>query len=226
MGMVKRDTNRTAIKHDTIHAYTEQGIDQLLQDIYRLPHEEQYQGDLNATVIRLDLERALRSHALSPKQRVATALYYFCCLTLDECSEILDVSSIAVHYRLQNALTSISAHMRGENVRASQVINDDDIVDCTSNLFSGWLEQVAYNDPYWWIVPEFVWRDIQHKSKYTPETVEDLGAPYPWLTEKQMKWLRYKETPRPNIHRTFDNTGRKSDNGGGKQIILNKERYT
>lgn len=222
MGMVKRDTNRTAIKHDTIHAYTEQGIDQLLQDIYRLPHEEQYRGDINATVIRLDLERALRSHALSPKQRVATALYYFCCLTLDEIGDLLNVSHQAIDYRLRNALVSISAHMRGEIVRASQVVNDDDIVDC----FHGWLERVVYNDPYWWIVPEFVWREIQRKSKYTPETVEDLGVPYPWLTEKQMKWVRYKETPRPNIHRTFDNTGKKSDSGGGKQIVLNKERYT
>lgn len=224
IGRVKIDVDKTMVKHETIHPYTEQGVERLLKDIYKLWDEETYGGDINATIIRIDLERALQSSALTPRQRQAVALYFFAQLTQQECAKLLGIEQSSVDRRIENACANIAMHMRGEHIKSSQYIWDVDYKMPSAHL-DWWNIDVLHNSKQWWIVPDEVLSDIN----------DILGVPgrdghehqgedgYTLLTERQMR-RRYKELelPRPEIYRIHGNIGTMRSPDDGKKVRLHK----
>jgi predicted DNA-binding protein YlxM (UPF0122 family) len=149
LGRVKIDIYKSEITHDVVHAYTNEGIAQLLEDVYKLANDAEYRGDAEAIVLRVDLERALRSKCMSPKQRQAVALYYFAQLTQEECAKLLNVTQEAVTQRLSNAIANIAKHMQGEDVTTPQYIRHDDYTDI-DHEFDMWMAQVLVGHGGWW----------------------------------------------------------------------------
>jgi predicted DNA-binding protein (UPF0251 family) len=126
MGTVKRDIYKHGHRNDTTYPYTDAGIERLLADIYKLPHEESYGGNYDTVVLRVDLERALQSQALSPRQRVAIGLYYFAQLTQEECARVLGLTKQAIDDRLATAMGNLSEQMDGYNINNYICIQTDD----------------------------------------------------------------------------------------------------
>jgi predicted DNA-binding protein (UPF0251 family) len=215
------------IKHETIHPYTEQGVERLLKDIYKLWDEETYGGDINATIIRVDLERALQSNALTPRQRQAVALYYFAQLTHQECAKLLGVEHSSVVRRIENACINIAMHMRGEHIKSSQYIWDVDYKMPSAHL-DWWNIDVLHNSKQWWIVPDEVLSDINDLLGM-PELDNDereQQSEYTCLTERQFAHRQYKEILRPTVYPVFDNSGAYVDESGGRTRVLHREKYT
>lgn len=229
MGRIKIDTNKSDIKYDNLFPYTSDGLNRLLRKIHTLDTSEQYAGDVNAILIRVDLERALNSECLSPRERQSIAMYYFTCLTQHECALLLRIERKTIDLRLEKSLDKISRHMNGEDVTSSQTIWNKDYLNTSHDSINSWNENILKNNSEWWFIPDDVWAYVQSKfNKYKQDTqssVNDVSC-YPVLTEKQMEWKQYIETPRDEIHRTFDSYGYVSDGAGSKTKILNKERYT
>jgi hypothetical protein len=224
--------DKTMIKHETIHPYTEQGVERLLKDIYKLWEEETYGGDINATIIRIDLERALQSNALTPRQRQAVALYYFAQLTQQECAKVLGIDKRNVGRRLENALRNIALHMQGENIESPQTVFDVDYVEGKGEGLEFWIDCVLYNVNNWWNMDEFVMDEVYEElNKFLGMPKRDevsiqTSSEYSCYTDKQMERKFENEIPRPEVHPVFDNSGYILDESGGAHTVLHKERYT
>lgn len=170
-----------------------------------------YRADIDTTCIRIDLEYALQSNALTPRQRQAVALYYFCELTQEECAVLLGVTHANVGRRLKNAVANIAAHMQGDNVYKSQYVDPhrDEIVGRSGNLLM-WNHCVLVNAPRWW-VSDSVYADLNRIFGIPiVEKVENDTEPNVYTT-KQMERKFGREIPRAYIYPKFDNTGRKVD---------------
>lgn len=216
MGSVKRDIYKTDRQHEIVYAYFEGGIERLLTDIYRIRQEE-LRGDLNATAIRLDLESALTSKCLTPKQREALGLYYFCCLKLREISEILDINIDSVHSRIKNGILALSEYMRGEPVTASQLSEASFDV---SGPLERWILAANMNEPNWYRVPHDVWAAINARwpvpnRGYIPPK-PDVG----WKTEEQLRRKWRREFPRPEIYPRFEYVGKRKGTEGSSQRLM------
>lgn len=205
---------------DNIEAYQEAGIERLLDDIYRVQEEEINRGDTNAIVIRVDLERALKSRCMTPRERQCLALYYFACLNMGETAKILGISIPSVHYRLKKAMPQVANHMSGELVVTSQAMRCE--APSGDTPLDHWLTDVLVNEENWFKVPEPVWDQIN--AMYPPELLEYKPAEvdYNWRGEATMKSIfRRREMLRSEIHPYLDNYGSKSGGDGAKQKLIN-----
>ncbi|UJF36571.1 sigma-70 family RNA polymerase sigma factor [Paenibacillus hexagrammi] len=220
--------DKSDIKYDALYMYQDAGVERLLDDIYKV-QEEEHDGDTNATVIRLDLESALSSRSLTPRERHCIALYYFACLNMDETAQILGVSIPSIHYRLKKAIPQLAVNMGGEgDSSVSQAIRSPITYDKYTPLIQ-WLVDVQNNEPGWFRVPGAVWAELRElfppsEVQYEPKEVE-----YNWRSERSLKdVVKNKEILKPEIYPRFDNRGSKAshytdDNGnfnGVKQSLI------
>lgn len=227
MGTVKINIDKTAIKHESIHPYTDAGVDRLLRDIYKLANEESYGGDYNSVIIRVDLEHALQSDALTPRQRQAVALYYFCQLTYPECARILG-RDVDTKRRINTAIVNVAKHMQGDVCSMSQNISRKYHTHIDP-LFDGWMDCVLGNVGCWWDIPDYAFATLNRKLGTPP--LDKIGADvsadgYKCYTDKQMERKFAKEVSRPEVYPVFDGYGTQSDNSGATTTLLHKEKYT
>lgn len=224
MGHVKRDLHKTVIKHDTIHPYTEDGINRLLKDIYKLHHEETYGGDINVTTIRIDLELALQSQCLTPKQRCAVALYYFCQLNYLQCCKLLGIAQSTLNFRLELALSNLSNHIKSSDVIGVYLLDLDEGIDEIEDSNIGvWLENVTYNQNKWWHISNHINNYLVSLFGFPKDRsyhkVENKGLYI--LNERQMRFRNSdKEISRPDVYRTYGNFGYTKSTEDGKKIKL------
>jgi hypothetical protein len=215
MGRVKVDTNKKDVRRDAEFPYTDAGIERLLEEIYRVHEEEMWQGDISATILRLDLERALASNCLTPRQRQCIALYFFGCLTQQETAQVLGISQQAVDARIQNAVEAIAAHMSGKEYRPATQIASVKPID---GAISRWLDDVARNVGAWWNVPADVWREIHERFGLDVGEYVAPESEYTWLRPRARAWDR--EFPRPEIYPRFDGFGAMKGRDGYKNRLI------
>jgi predicted DNA-binding protein (UPF0251 family) len=201
----------------------------LLSDIYKLANDAEYRGDTEAIVLRVDLERALKSMCMSPKQRQAVALYYFTQLTQEECAKVLNVTQQAIAARLDDAVHNIAMHMRGEDVSVPQYIRHDDYTNIDDE-FDMWMAQVLVGYDDWWVINDNVISVLNRVLGMPKVDAEqqsgDGDREYPYYTDKQMKRKFSREVPRPDVYPVFDNMGYRIDEKGDQIPLLHMERYT
>jgi predicted DNA-binding protein (UPF0251 family) len=215
VGSIHKDIHKTEITHDTIHAYTDAGIAQLLSDVYKLANDAEYRGDTEAIVLKVDLEHALQSDALTPRQRQAVALYYFCQLTQQECAKVLGVKRQRITDRLKTAKRNIAQHMQGDDHTSSQYINSRDYMSQGIAL-DYWNYAILHNDNNWWVVNDTALVELNSKlgmppCDNTPKMETETVRCY---TDKQLERRFANEIPRPDVYPVFDNTGRAVDESG------------
>lgn len=211
--------DKTENEYEYQYMYQEAGIERLLDDIYKVM-EEEHDGDTDAIVIRLDLETALQSHCMTPRERQCIALYYFTCLNMDETAHILGISIPAVHYRVKKAIPQIAAHMAGEDVRVSQALR---IADPTGDSpLDKWLRDIQYNEYDWFKVPEGVW--MQLRQLFPPSNVEyrPKDVNYNWRSTRSLREVLAKEIPRPEVFPHNDNYGSRAGENGVKQTLYKR----
>lgn len=224
IGSIHKDIHKSEITHDAIHAYTDAGIAQLLSDVYKLANDAEYRGDTEAIVLKVDLERALRSECMSPKQRQSVALYYMCQISKEECAKLLNVTRQAIDQRLINAATNISQHMQGEPLASSQHIH----YNVYTNIYPGfdvWMTQVLVGDGDWWSIPDNVLDSLNRVLGMLPESSESENncVEYPYLTDGQLRGRnRNREILRPEVYPTDGNRGYVKSGEDGRRVRLAK----
>lgn len=220
MGSVKRDLHKTEIVYDGMYRYEELGVRRILSDVYHLWNKETFRGDIEATVIRCDLDRALKSNALTPRQRQAIALYYFAQLTQAECASLLSIKQQSLANRLSNAISNLSTHMSGIVVARAQHVKSGDHLLQSEHL-NTWDTNVLNNVSDWWSIND---RVIKELIGIFPIVLNEPAADIKltWiLTDRQMrKRNREKEMLRPEVYPIRSNYGTMRSTEDGRKIKL------
>lgn len=198
---------------DITGAVTAEGVHTLLTDYHRNHASETYGGDLSATIARIDLESALNSRALTPRQRQVVALYYIAELTGEQTAQIIGVSRQAVEKSLKKACESLAAEVNGEAKQAHTLhLRIDESAGLTHT--ARWLDDVAHNRREWWRVPGGVYRELNAKfppddARFTADAGCELSedAEYPHKNEYAMDYHARREGLRPVVWPVFDNCG-------------------
>jgi predicted DNA-binding protein (UPF0251 family) len=187
-------------------------------------NEETYGGNFDTICLRVDLERALQSNALTPQQRQMLALYYICGLSQDECSILLKTSRRTVIRRLKSARFNIVEHIQGKSVDRVQCIDSRDKIPIEKGVWlSVWMNGVLKNVDRWWdmdIVLDGALRDICDLFGYPindGEYEENTQEEYPILTDGQLRSRnRNREILRPEIYPSYENYGQMTSTDGRK----------
>ena len=220
MGVVKRDVHKKEREHDVEFAYQPQGIERLLSDVHRIEAMETYKGDLGATVLRIDLEAALRSRCLTPRQRQVVALYYFAELTQTEAAGVLGVSQQAVDARIKSVWPALSAHMSGEPTSVSQFTNAEIEGDTPLDR---WMADAAMNEGEWWRLTDEVIAELNRRFPPPDVVSEDAedGEEYPVLSEGAMFYRgKQREVACAEIYRQYPHAGFMRSSEDGRRIRI------
>lgn len=206
MGAVKLDIHRTdrAATARYTHTdasgeteYTAPGIARLLGDIYRMSAGAEYKGDISAIILRLDLEAALKSRCLTPRQRQVVALRYFAELTQSETAAVLGVAQPTVKEYIDAALDNIAKEMNEGGVEVAQLrmvdapALNDDMGDVSATY--AWISAVYRGEAEWWRVPDAVIAELNRRfpvkeprKKFAGD--DESGAPYPILSDDEYRY--------------------------------------
>lgn len=141
MGATKRDIHKKAREYEGDYPYEVEGIAALLSDINKLGESQWYRGDIDATILIVDLKQALDSECLTPRMRQVIALHYFAQLTEEEIADILGVTRQAVNYTSTNALERVSTYMEYGYSKPTNARIDAKITP--SHPFLVWVNAVA-----------------------------------------------------------------------------------
>lgn len=204
MGTVKRDLDRKGRQYDDSYPYEATGIVALLQDVYRLSESRLYDGDIDATILLIDLKMALDSNCLTPRMRQVVALYYFAQFTEEEVADVIDIPQQNVNKALNNSVDRISAHMEYGHTRTTNA-KIDAFLPSTHEI-KRWLNAVAggrsmYDIDDGVISGINIWRTAKLDDKKDLEAIrqrvngytyapvyESDEIKYPALTWEQLKW--------------------------------------
>lgn len=222
MGTVKVDLAKSALRHDIAYEYTDKGVDRLLKDIHKLWYEESYRGDYDATCLRVDLEYALQSNVMTPKQRQAVALYYFCELTQDECARLLKMTQQGIDERLSGAVNNIAMHMQGRIMSLNQYIRYSDYTNYDEH-FDMWMAQLLVGHGKWWTIDNGVLNTLNRVlgMPNRDDNVDEDSDDYPHLTNGQLRGRnRNREILREEIYPVDANVGSVKSGEDGKRIRL------
>ncbi len=144
---------------DDIVEYSVIGVNRLLRDIYKLQSEETYGGNYDTVILRIDLESALQSQALTPRQRIFFGLYYFAQLTQQECAQLLGIGKQRISNGIIRGLKNISKTLQGHPVTAIRIAYNGTKIDKGSH-FNKWIDGAINNDKMWWNMDDNVFMDI------------------------------------------------------------------
>jgi predicted DNA-binding protein (UPF0251 family) len=227
IGSVKRDTNKSNVKHDVLYPYTEAGVHRLLRDVYRLVAEAEDYGDINAVCLRVDLERALQSQALTPRQRVAIGLYYFAQLTERECARLLNVRRQPFERRLRKAIKNIALYIQGDDIKTSQEIIEYKLPE--GNIFRSWVIDMLDNRRNWWVIDDTVIKCINELLGFSSQDISHCfdtdNKQYVLLTRDKLRRIWENEVLCPNVHPRLDDAGYLIGKSGSKIRLPNRALY-
>jgi hypothetical protein len=231
MGSVSRDIDKKSREYDDSYPYEAAGIAALLRDIHSLSESREYKGDIDATILIVDLKQALDSECLTPRMRQVVSLYYFSQMIEEEVADVLGIGRRAVNYALESAIERISTYMeygysKPNNARIEAFVTP-------SHPFLMWVNDVAAGSEsvYSYSADQTNWLALrgdrkaqeavrQQKEGYTYVPVyasEEIE--YPALTWDQMSWDDRRVVYVGEMK--FDDS--RSKGGFKKVAILNEE---
>ncbi|EPZ47646.1 hypothetical protein [Alicyclobacillus acidoterrestris] len=160
------DLYKNEITYDTVYPETSRGVGRLLKDLYAMRHGEMFNGDIDAVVMRLDLEEALHSTCMTPRQRQAIAFYYMAELNDEECARLSRISQQSFHERRQRALLHIAQYISNSDgsVKPQTIWNSDHVRNFGDEI-EKWNQRVINNDDRWWEIDNSA---LSALAKYFP----------------------------------------------------------
>lgn len=200
MGAVSRDMNKKERQYDEQYPYEVAGIAALLRDIHRVGESRLFDGDIDATILLVDLKQALDSGCLTPRMRQVVSLYYFSQMTEQEVAGVLDIHQPNVNKALTSAIERITSFMEFGYSQPTNAKMDAHILP--SHPFLTWLNDLADGVVPVYSVSEYLtqWLAIKGDKKaqdtvkqraegytYIP-TYENNEQKYPALTWEQIRW--------------------------------------
>lgn len=239
MGAVKLDIHRTdrALSSRYTHTdasgeteYTAAGIARLLGDIYRMSAGAEYKGDISAIILRLDLEAALKSRCLTPRQRQVVALRYFAELTQSETAAVIGVAQPTVKEYIDTALDNIAKEMDEGGVEAAQLFA---ISENAAGPVDAWIGAVYRGEAEWWRVPDDAVAELNRRFpvKEHPQRTKKLdrealdgaktSVEYPILNDEEMRYrAEEREISRPVVYPRDPYAGRRACAETGAKVKL------
>lgn len=200
MGSVSRDIDKKGREYDGNYPYEVDGIAALLRDINKLSESRWYNGDIDATVLIVDLKDALDSDCLTPRMRQVMALYYFAQLTEEEIAQILGMQQPNVNKALMTALERVSTYMEYGYNKPPNARIDAKVIP--SHPFLKWVNSVADGSSHiysldgsltYWLASngdrkaQEAINQLTEGYTYEP-TYLSAEEEYPALTWDQFKW--------------------------------------
>jgi hypothetical protein len=212
MGSVSRDIDKKSREYDDSYPYEAAGIAALLRDIHSLSESREYKGDIDATILIVDLKQALDSECLTPRMRQVVSLYYFSQMTEQEVAAVIGMSQQKVNVAIKSAIERVATFMEygysgPTNAKIDGILKE-------IHPFYTWLNGVASRKkPVYSFTEELTdWLALkgdkravetirQSKEGYTYTPVyENEEKEYPAITWDQMQWKDRRISYKPEIY--------------------------
>lgn len=147
----QEDKTRIELFLENIHKFDTYYISPLQQGNMRTAR-----NPYDISHIRMNIEDALSSEALSPLDRQTIALYYLANLTEHEVGQVLEMSQKAISNRIRDnrerwgkvILNEDRTLIRQEPHKREHIPRD--------SPFYEWNDDIIHNRPNWWHVPQYI----------------------------------------------------------------------
>lgn len=141
MGAVSRDIDKRTRLYNEKYPYEAEGIAQLMRDYWDLRANQSIDGDVDASALLIDLERALKRCNLTPRMKQCLALHFFADFSKADAARVLSIREEAVGKLIRAALDRLEAFMEFGYNKAMDA-RTDGIIEQQTKLHE-WVNEIA-----------------------------------------------------------------------------------
>ena len=210
MGSVSRDIDKRFRQYEEKYPYEAKGIAQLMRDYWNLRANQSIAGDVDASALLIDLERALKRCNLTPRMKQCLALHFFADFSKADVARILAIGKVTVGETIESALDRLEAFMEFGYNKALGA-RTDGIIEQQAEIHE-WLNEIASGTTPVYSKPRGITEWLaQNNDKKAKTTIQQRSEPlvyvidytgreeYPPYTAEQFRWADRRVTYAPEV---------------------------